>query len=162
MKSFRLDEANPRKSLLPWFVGGVVVLFLWAIVHSHSSSGASSATPAASTGSAHITMLRGSNSDNSCTENDGEARIYVMFTLRNSGDADGTVNPWATFDYSDGGNSTETYFANYGHDLIVPAHTEVDATFYHTFNPQQHAMIRCSGYADLGDSSSAGYYLPLS
>jgi hypothetical protein len=37
----------------------------------------------------------------------------------------------------------------------------VDATFFHTFNPQMHAMIRCAGYVDLDDTSSVGYYLPM-
>jgi 5-deoxy-D-glucuronate isomerase len=125
-----------------------------------TSSASAASSPAASSGSAHITMLRGRSSDNACEENDGDARIYVTITLRNSGDAEGTVNPWATFDYSDGGNSTESYFTNYGHDFTIPAHTVLDATFYHTFNPQQHTMIRCAGYVDLSDSS--GYYLPTS
>ena len=104
-------------------------------------------------------MLRGPSSDNKCSENDGDARIYVTITLRNSGNAAGTVNPWATFDYSDGGHSEETYLENFGHSIRVPAHTEVDASFYHTFNPQQHSMIRCASYTDLGGSST-GYYLP--
>ena len=42
-----------------------------------------------------------------------------MFTLRNTGDQAGTVNAWAPFDYSDGGNSTESYDTNYGHDLVA-------------------------------------------
>ena len=115
---------------------------------------------AAPAGSAHIVMMRGSNSDSACTEEDGEARIYVVITLRNTGDAAGTVNPWATFDYSDGGNSTESYDTTWGHDFIVPAHSVRDASFYHTFNPQQHSMIRCAGYADLSNSTATGYYLP--
>jgi hypothetical protein len=41
------------------------------------------------------------------------------------------------------------------------AHSEVDATFFHTFNPQQHSMIRCAGYPDL-NSDTGGYYLPMS
>lgn len=148
---------------MKWIALGIVGLIVFgAATHHRGSSNSNSSSAAAVYGPAHITMLRGKTSDNSCTENDEEARIYVIITLRNSSDMAGTVNPWATFDYSDGGNSTESYFSNYGHDLEVPAHTEVDATFYHTFNPQQHAMIRCAGYVDLGDSSGAGYYLPMS
>ena len=104
-------------------------------------------------------MLTGASSDNSCQEDDGAARIYVKITLRNSGGKAGNVNPWAAFDYSDGGNSTESYDTNFGHSITVPAHTVVDASFYHTFNPQQHSMIRCTGYTDLG-TNSAGHYLP--
>jgi hypothetical protein len=149
-------------------LGVIALVAFGSIIHSlqgHSttssaSNAVTSSVSSGSAGSARITMLRGPSSDNSCQENDGDARIYVVITLRNSGNAEGTVNPWATFDYSDGGNSTESYFDNYGHDLKVPAHTEVDATFYHTFNPQQHSMIRCAGYVDLGDSSGTGYYLP--
>jgi hypothetical protein len=141
------------------FVGvGLCVFIIASAVH----GGSGSAAPAAPAASADIVMLHGPGADNYCTENDSEARIYVSFTLRNNGDAAGTVNPWATFDYSDGGNSTEDYYNGYGHDLEVPAHTEVDATFFHTFNPQQHAMIRCAGFLDLGDPSSKGYYLPAS
>jgi hypothetical protein len=149
------------------------ILVIVAVSSHHGSRGSSSSsgqtqssrpsvsetTSAASP--AHIVMLHGRGADNSCSEEDSEARIYVSFTLRNTGDQDGTVNPWATFDYSDGGNSTESYDTNYGHDLTVPAHSEVDATFYHTFNPQQHYMIRCAGYPDLS-SDTAGYYLPMS
>jgi hypothetical protein len=145
--------------------GGLAVLaVIGALVNSHKSgsNSASGSSVSSSSGSAHITMLRGKTSDNSCSENDGEARIYVVITLRNSGDAAGTVNPWATFDYSDGGHSSETYLSNYGHDLEVPAHTEVDATFYHTFNPQQHGLIRCAGFTDLASSSDKGWYLPIS
>jgi hypothetical protein len=140
---------------------GIAFCVLIVVAVHNSGGGASAATPAAPAASANIVMLHGPKSDNSCIEEDGEARIYVMFTLRNNGDADGTVNPWATFDYSDGGHSTESYNTNWGHYLDVPAHTEIDATFYHTFNPQQHAMIRCAGYADLG-GSDAGFYLPMS
>src|SRR4029077_671621 len=122
-----------------------------------NSGDKSSAASEPDAGAAQITMLRGNTSDNECTEADSEARIYVGITLRTDGDTAGTVTPWATFDYSDGGHSTESYSTNYGHDLEVPAHEEVDATFYHTFNPQQHAMIRCAGYVDLGDSSDTGY-----
>ena len=103
-------------------------------------------------------MMHGAASDNACTEADGEARIYVIIELRNTGDAAGTMNPWATFDYSDGGHDTQDYYGNWGHNFTMPAHSVRDATFYHTFNPQQHSMIRCAGYADLSDSS--GYYLP--
>jgi len=144
--------------------GGLAVLaVIGALVNSHKSGSSSSSSAAADSGSsAHITMLRGKTSDNACTERDEEARIYVTITLRNSGDAAGTVNPWATFDYSDGGSSTESYSTNFGHDIEVPAHTEVDASFYHTFNPQQHYMIRCAGFTDLGDSSTKGWYLPMS
>jgi 5-deoxy-D-glucuronate isomerase len=145
-------------------VVGVIVAGIYGISHNSSIKTSSSAATAsaASTGSAHITMLRGASSDNSCTESEGDARIYVTITLRNSGSAAGTVNPWATFDYSDGGNSSESYLSNYGHGISVPAHTEVDASFYHTFNPQQHSMIRCAGYTDLGSSDNTGYYLPKS
>jgi hypothetical protein len=143
--------------------GLLALVFVIALARGHGNNSSDSSTAAAAdTGSAKITMLHGRTSDNACTEEDGEARIYVIFTLKNTGDADGTVNPWATFDYSDGGHSSETYFSNHGEDLTVPAHSEIDATFYHTFNPQQHAMIRCAGYADLGDSEAAGFYLPIS
>lgn len=151
-------------------LGGLLALIvIGGLIGSHHSSdstssasaSASSAPPPASTGSARITMLHGPGADNSCEESDGDARIYVSFTLRNSGSKAGTVEPWATFDYSDGGHSEETYLENYGHDLTVPAHTEVDATFYHTFNPQQHSLIRCAGFKDLGDDSNSGFYLPL-
>jgi hypothetical protein len=138
----------------------VVAAGTYAIASHSSSSSSAETTAAAPVETAHITMLRGASSDNSCTEDDGDARIYVTITLRNSGSAAGTVNPWATFDYSDGGNSTESYLDNYGHGISVPAHTEVDASFYHTFNPQQHSMIRCAGYTDLGGSDNTGYYLP--
>jgi hypothetical protein len=124
---------------------------------SGSTNGSNAPTPAP-TGEAHIVMVHGANTENSCTEADGEARIYVSITLRNSGDASGTVNPWATFDYSDGGSSTESYATNWGHDFAIPAHSVRDATFYHTFNPQQHSMIRCAGFADLS-SDKDGYYL---
>ena len=148
------------KGYLAIFAVTSVVVYIVANSVSHTTSSTSTAsassTPAAA---AHITMLHGPSSDNSCHEDDGGARIYVTITLRNSGGAAGTVNPWATFDYSDGGNSTETYLTNYGHELSVPAHTEVDASFYHTFNPQQHSMIRCAGYTDL-NSDDGGYYLP--
>jgi hypothetical protein len=133
------------------------ILLVIGLVTGHSST---SSSDAAAVASAHVVMLHGRRSDNSCIERDNEARIYVMFTLRNTGDKAATVNPWATFDYSDGGNSTESYNTNYGHYLTVPAHTEVDATFYHTFNPQQHYMIRCAGYPDLS-TDTAGFYLPM-
>jgi hypothetical protein len=148
------------KILTPWLLTAGLVVLIVALAHSGGSSDSSAA--AAPAAAAHVTMLRDRTTDNSCQEVDGDARIYVVITLRNSGDADATVNPWATFDYSDGGHSTESYFSNYGHDLNVPAHTDVDASFYHTFNPYQHSMLRCAGYADLGDSSDTGYYLPVS
>jgi hypothetical protein len=142
-------------------VVGLIIAGVKKAAHSVGIGGkpATTAVAAAPTGTAHIVMMHGPNSDNSCTEEDGEARIYVTITLRNSGDAAGTVNPWATFDYSDGGNSTESYGSNWGHDFNVPAHSVRDASFYHTFNPQQHSMIRCAGYADLS-SDTGGYYLP--
>lgn len=140
---------------------GVLLLFvaiLW-ISHSHGAASPPPAAAAAST-PAQIVMLHGASADNYCEESPSEARIYVSFTLRNNGDTDGTVTPWATFDYSDGGSSTENFFNPMdGHDLTVPAHTEVDATFYHTYNPQQHSLIRCTGLRDLTDTS--GYYLPI-
>ena len=142
-------------------IGLLVILALVAadkLTHpSHSSAPA--AAVAASTGSAKITMLTGASSDNHCEEVDGDAKIYVAITLRNSGDVAGTVNPWAAFDYSDGGNSEETYLENYGRELRVPAHTVVDATFAHTFNPQQHTLLRCTGYTDL-DGNGPGHGLP--
>jgi hypothetical protein len=144
-------------------IGGLVIgIFVLVLISIHrTGNSASTSASASSGGSAEITMLHGRGSDNSCTESDSEARIYVSFTLRNSGDKDGTVNPWATFDYSDGGNSTESYETNYGHELTVPAHSEVDATFHHTFNPQQHSMIHCAGYPDL-NIDTGGYNLPMS
>jgi hypothetical protein len=154
---------NSKQWALVAAVAFVFVVVLIAELAGHGSKTAASAAAnpsAAATSPAHIVMLHGPKSDNACTEEDGEARIYVMFTLRNTGDEAGTVNPWATFDYSDGGNSTESYNTNHGQYLTVPAHTEVDATFYHTFNPQQHAMIRCAGYPDLG-ADTGGYYLPM-
>ena len=113
-------------------IGGILYLAVHSGHHGLPSSSATATVPAAR---ARIAVLRGASSDNSCTENAGDARIYVTITLRNSGGAAGTVNPWAAFDYSDGGNSEETYLENYGHDLTVPAHTEIDATFSHTVQP---------------------------
>lgn len=145
--------------------GGVVVLLVVAgvavnaIIKATHKSSPPATTAVAPAGSANIVMLHGPASDNACTERDGEARIYVTITLRNRGGAAGTVNPWATFNYSDGGSSTESYDTNWGHDFSVPAHSTRDASFYHTFNPQQHSMLRCAGYADLG-GSPRGYYLP--
>ena len=144
-------------------IRAVLGAMVYGIAHASSSKSSSSSVSSAPAAKAHITMLHGPSSDNSCEENDGDARIYVSITLRNTGDAAGTVNPWAAFDYSDGGNSTESYFDDYGHEMTVPAHSERDATFYHTFNPQQHSMmIRCAGYAIDLNSNGSGYYLPSS
>jgi hypothetical protein len=146
-------------------IGLVALVVLGAIIGGHhgSTSTSSSSAEAATSPAAkpQIKMLRGPVSDNNCIENDSEARIYVTITLRNSGDASGTVNPWVAFNYSDGGNSTESYNTNWGHEITVPAHTEVDATFYHTFNPQQHSLIRCAGSRDLNDSSAPSWYMPV-
>lgn len=140
-------------------VFGVIVLGLVALAVFGSAEKTPPPAAAAPAASAHITMIHGRRSDNSCAEAPGEARIYVTITLRNSGDASGTVDPWAAFEYSDGGNSSDSYTTNWGHDLTVPAHSVRDADFYHTYNPQQHAVIRCTGYADLA-SEAGGYALP--
>ena len=144
--------------LAPWIGIAVIVLFIVAVSHSGDSS-TKSAAAAAPAGTAHIRMLRGSSSTY-CLESDSAARIYVSIALRNSGNASGTVEPWATFDYSDGGNSEETYTSNYGHGFTVPAHTTLIARFYHTFNPQQHYLIRCAGSRDLYGNAPS-YYLPI-
>ena len=102
----------PRKFKPLLVVAGFICLVILGSVPGHDKSPGAAA--AASSGSAEITMLTGAGSDNSCQENDEDARIYVVITLRNDGDAAGTVNPWATFDYSDGGNSTESYGSNHG------------------------------------------------
>lgn len=154
MKSFKSRLGSPAGF---WLVLGALIVV--GVVSSSLGHHSKTAAAAASTGSPNISILTDSTTDNSCKEVDGDARIYVDITLRNDGDAAGSVEPWAAFDYSDGGQSTESYFTNYGHDIKVPAHTEVDATFYHTFNPYQHYMIRCTGYADINDPNSPGVSL---
>jgi hypothetical protein len=144
-------------------IGLVALVVLGAIIGGHhgSTSTSSSSAEAATSPAAkpQIRMLRRSSSTY-CLEADSVARIYVSMELRNSGNAAGTVEPWATFDYSDGGNSQETYTSNYGHSFTVPAHTTLVARFYHTFNPQQHYMIRCAGSRDLYGNAPS-YYLPI-
>jgi hypothetical protein len=142
----------------------VAVIVLTALIAGHSSGSTSSSAGSSSAASTpepkpHIRMLRGASSTY-CLEADSVARIYVSIALRNSGNATGTVEPWATFDYSDGGHSEETYTSNYGHSFTVPAHTTLIARFYHTFNPQQHYMIRCAGSRDLYGNAPS-YYLPI-
>ena len=149
------------KTAAPWLGVAICILIIIAVSH---SGGSKPAPAAASSGTpAHIRMLRGGSRESYCMESDSQARIYVSIELQNLGDEAGTVNPWASFDYSDGGNSTETYMTGgaTGQELTVPGHSVRVARFYHTFNPQQHSLIRCAGYRDLNDSNRAGYYLPM-
>jgi hypothetical protein len=146
----------------------VVSAIIGGINSSHKSSGSGQAassfrvvSPSSSGGPSDVRIVHGVNSDNSCTEEDGEARIYVTITLHNTASVPVTINPWATFDYSDSGSSTESYDTNWGHDFRIPAGAIRDASFYHTFNPQQHSMIRCAGFVDLG-TDAPGLYLPTS
>jgi len=146
----------------------VVVVILGALIGSHNSSKKSStdttaATPAntpAATSHAQLSMVL-NRDDTYCMPLPGQARIWVSIGVRNRGNASGTINPWATFDYSDGGSSTESLDTNTSSNLTVPAHSLRVARFYHTYNAQQHDVIRCSGFLDLGDSSANGYLLPI-
>jgi hypothetical protein len=138
----------------------VVLIILGALIGSHHSKKPSTDTAAAATGHAQLSMVL-NRSDTYCLPVPGQARIWVSIGVRNRGSASGTINPWATFDYSDGGNSTESLDTNTGSSLTVPAHSLRVARFYHTYNAQQHDVIRCSGFLDLGDSSASGYLLPI-
>jgi len=122
---------------------------------------ATTAVAAAPTPKALLSLVR-SSSDSYCLEQPDQARIFVSIGIRNRGDGAATVNPWASFDYSDGGTSTEDYYnTSASGDLNVPAHSVRVARFYHPYNPQQQSLLRCAGYLDLGDSSATGHFLPL-
>ena len=95
----------PRGEFL---IGLLVILGLVAankLLHASSSSTPAAAASAASTGSAHIAMLTGASSDNHCEEVDGDAKIYVAITLRTAVPPP-ELEPWATFNYSDGDTPT--------------------------------------------------------
>lgn len=136
-----------------------VIVVIGLIVNAASKK--DSSTAATSTGQAQLALVRSSSY---CMEVPSEARIWTSITIRNTGDAAGTVDPWAAYEYSDGGHSSETYLSGSEtgeSSLTVPAYSTRVARFVHSYNPQQHLLLRCIGSTDLDDSTAPSYYLKI-